>query len=289
MKSEVLFDQAKDLIKGFIVPPKPSVVSAIQKVAPDLKKMSDLLKLDPALSAAILKVINSPTIGLAANITSIEYAMELLGYNSVINIINAVLLKKTLKSTQKSSLLDRYWRSTNEVSAAMAAMVRQLNLHKASITVDEAYCLGLFHNCGMPVMFNRYDCYFDYLREAYDQDDRSVNVIENEKYQTNHSVLGYFITKSWHLPDVICRVVQLHHDPKTLGQLDWLPEKTATLLAILKMAEHITNESSLMDVPGENNEWKLFSQNILDYIGISEVDFEELGDVILDSVERGAS
>lgn len=60
---------------------------------------------------------------------------------------------------------------------------------------DEAYALGLFHNCGIPLMLQRFPNYFEVQEEAYFRasgDNRVVDT-ENRLLNTNHSVVGYFI------------------------------------------------------------------------------------------------
>jgi HD-like signal output (HDOD) protein len=58
--------------------------------------------------------------------------------------------------------------------------------------------------------------------------------------------------------------------------------KQKTLLAILKMAEHICGCSFTLGQQKEDHEWSAIQTSILDYVGFSEYDFEILKDTIRD-------
>ena len=57
------------------------------------------------------------------------------------------------------------------------------------VPIDVLYTVGLFQNCGIPLLALRFEDYKEVLIEANDKGCNSI-ALEEEKYNTNHAVLG---------------------------------------------------------------------------------------------------
>ncbi|MFH7457095.1 HDOD domain-containing protein, partial [Pseudomonas syringae group genomosp. 7] len=68
--------------------------------------------------------------------------------------------------------------------------------------VDESYALGLFHDCGIPLKLKRFPNYMTVLEDAYANagPDCRVDDTENNAFDTNQSVVGYYTAKSRRMP-----------------------------------------------------------------------------------------
>ncbi len=286
MVENIQLEQAEDILKGFKLPPRPTIFADLKKVSPDLDKMAGVVEQDPALAASILKVVNSPAIGMSNKVTSVNHAMSLLGLRSIMNIINAAFLKRTVETFDNMEQLDNFWHSTTKVAAACGAVARKLNYQQYGVTVDDAYCVGLFHNVGMPMLLDKYPDYFSRIRPAYKKENISLLEAENHFFDTNHTVLGFYMTKGWGLPKEVTEVIRLHHNIEAISKLDTLDEKTAVLLAALKMAEQIAGESEEFGGINYNKEWIELSTSISTFMGLSIEDFFELEDFIYDTIEQ---
>ncbi|MFT5084592.1 MAG: HD-like signal output (HDOD) protein [Lentisphaeria bacterium] len=254
--------------------------------------MAGVVEQDPALSASIIKVINSPAIGMANKVTSISHAMSLLGLRSIMNIINAAFLKRTVDSCSNMEQLDSFWQSTTKVAIGIAAITRKLNLQKAGLTIEDAYCVGLFHNVGMPMLLDKHDDHLKTIKPSYGNGNGNGNgnpgivETENSRYDTNHTVLGFYITKVWGLPKLLSDVIRHHHNIETLLNFDKLDENMATLLAALKMAEQIAGESEEFGGVDYNKDWIAISSTVTSFMGLSIDDFFDLEDYIFDAIEE---
>ena len=283
MQQNIRVEQAEDILKGFKLPPRPTIFAELKKVSPDINKMAHVIEQDPAIAASILKVVNSPSIGIANKVTSISHAMSLLGLRSIMNIINAAFLKRTVQGYENTEQLDNFWQSTIKVAAGMAAITRQLNLQRAGVSVDDAYCLGLFHNVGMPMLLDKHEDYFNTIRPTYKTG--GLLETENEHFNTNHTVLGFYMTKGWGLPTPITEVIKNHHNFEMMANLEQLDSDVATLLCVLKMSEQIAGEAEELGEVDFNIEWSQISSSITSFMGISTPDFFDLEDHVYDMIE----
>ncbi|WP_181298149.1 HDOD domain-containing protein [Pseudomonas sp. Q2-TVG4-2] len=259
------------------MPPQPQIMVDLQMEQvmpdPDLRTIARLISQDPGLSGALLKTVNSPFFGLANRIASIQQAVNLLGCRSVINLINAQSIRGEL-SDAAIVTLNRFWDTAQDVAMTSLSLAKRIG-HPAP---DEAYTLGLFHNCGIPLMLTRFPNYMGVLEEAYASASAETRVtdIENRVFNTNHAVVGYFVARSWKLPAHLCEAIANHHNAFALFDDEWSDAQIKTLLAILKMAEHICACHRVLGDQPDDREWEAVAQQVLEYVGLSEYDFDYL-------------
>lgn len=282
MAVELTDEQIKRVLQGISVPPQPQIMVDLQLEQvlpePDLRNIARLISQDPGLAGALLKTVNSSFFGLTNRIASIRQAVNLLGCNSVINLINAQSIKGEL-SDDAIVTLNRFWDTAQDVAMASLTLAKRIGYPAP----DEAYTLGLFHNCGIPLMVKRFPGYMSVLEEAYASASAETRVtdIENRALNTNHAVVGYFTAKSWNLPLHLCEAIANHHNALSLFSDDSGRDASLkTLLAILKMAEHICASHRIIGDQAEDHEWQAITQLVLEYVGLSEYDFYSLKDSI---------
>lgn len=282
MPVELTDEQIRRILQGISVPPQPQIMVDLQMEQvmpePDLRNIARLISQDPGLSGALLKTVNSSFFGLANRIASIRQAVNLLGCNSVINLINAQSIKGEL-SDDAIVTLNRFWDTAQDVAMASLTLAKRIGYPAP----DEAYTLGLFHNCGIPLMVKRFPGYMSVLEEAYGSASAETRVtdIENRALNTNHAVVGYFTAKSWNLPLHLCEAIANHHNALSLFSDDSGRDASLkTLLAILKMAEHICASHRVIGDQAEDHEWQAIAQLVLEYVGLSEYDFVSLKESI---------
>ncbi|QLF92982.1 HDOD domain-containing protein [Pseudomonas sp. ABC1] len=278
MPNELTAEQIQKVLQGISVPPQPQIMVDLQMEqvmpSPDLRNIARLISQDPGLSGALLKIVNSPYFGLANKVGSIQRAVNLLGSDSVINMINALSIRSEM-SDSTIVTLNRFWDTAQDVAMTCLTLARRIGCEG----VDEAYTLGLFHNCGIPLMLKRFPNYMEVLEESYACADEGVRIVdtENRLLNTNHAVVGYFTAKSWNLPRHLCEAIANHHNALSIFQDESARDaQLKNLLAILKMAEHICKCYRVLGNQKEDHEWLAIEALVLDYVGLTEYDFQLL-------------
>ena len=275
MNQELSTDQIQSILQGVSIPPQPQIMVDLQmeQVSPNcsMEKISELICQDVGLSGSILKTVNSDFFGHTNRITSINQAVNLLGVKSVVNLVNALSIRGEL-SDHDIINLGRFWDSAMEVAMASTLIAKRIGFPH----VDEAYTLGLFHNCAIPLCMARFSNYIAVEEQAYGSQDESITEVENRLIKTNHGVVGYYVGRSWRLPEYLCQAIHEHHRVEgILGEARNDPRKT-TLLAILKIAEHACALYSILGNQDENYEWQRVEAEVLEYTGLSQPDFLSL-------------
>ncbi|ATR81324.1 histidine kinase [Pseudomonas sp. HLS-6] len=284
MSQELSSEQIQQALQGISVPPQPQIMVDLQMEQympdPDLEMIAKLISQDPGLSGALLKLVNSAHFGLTNKIASIQRAVNLLGSRSIINLINAQSIKGEM-SDETIVTLNRFWDNAQDVAMTCMTLAKRLG----SQAVDEAYALGLFHDCGIPLMLKRFPEYMSVVEDAYASAGPGQRVVdtENQVFNTNHAVVGYYTAKSWRLPEHLSNAIANHHNALAVfSDESARNSQLKNLLSILKMAEHICASHRVLGGQSEDHEWNTISHLVLDYVGLPEYDFENLKQTIRD-------
>tara|TARA_R110002072_G_scaffold172296_1_gene326283 strand:+ start:21493 stop:22359 length:867 start_codon:yes stop_codon:yes gene_type:complete len=282
MPNQLSQEQVSQILQGIFVPPQPQILVDLQMEQilpePDISRIANLIAKDVGLSGTMLKFVNSPFYGLGNKISSIEQAVSLLGINTVINILNGLAIKGQM-SDENIMELTSFWDTANDIAMVCATIAKKVGFPNP----DEAYTLGLFHNSGIPLMMKRFDNYLAELENAYGSEYERTIDYENEKFNTNHCVVGYYTAKSWNLPSHICLVIAEHHNTlQTFSTKDGRNQLQKTLLAILKIAEHICGNFKVLGKQDTDTEWEQSQKDILEHLGLTNYDLDDLKEAFIE-------
>ena len=274
-------ESIEKILKGITIPSPPQIVADLQMEMampnPDLNAMADLISKDPGLAGGVLKTLNSPFYG-NRDIGSISKAVMLLGMNTIANIINTLYLRDSM--SQQDDISDdiyksmvRFWDSATDVARACHLVAQRLRYTNP----DMAYMLGLFHNAGIPLLMQRFSDYPQIIAESYLLNEHRIVDCENKHYKSNHAVVSFYAARSWKLPPLLCQVIAGHH-----SAVDIFTEKDRTdpdekyLLGVLKMGEHLAGLFRAIGNSEEDLEWQQIEEAVLDYLGLSQFDYDDL-------------
>lgn len=276
MATTLTEEQIQNVLLGIKIPPQPQILVDLQMEQvmpdPDLARIADLISHDVGLAGTVLKVVNSPFYGLSNKITSLSQAVSLIGLDSVINIINGLSIKSEM-SDEAIVNMNRFWDTANDVAMIATSIAKQVGYQKA----DLAYLLGLFHNAGIPLLMERFNNYLDVVEASYAETEKRVIDVENEQLSTNHAVVGYYIAKSWNLPKILCDTIAEHHNcHRHFISNPHNESEGKTLLAILKLAEHVCGNYRILGNQTVDHEWELIGDEVLTHLGLGEYDLEQL-------------
>ncbi|AEA34286.1 HDOD domain-containing protein [Hippea maritima] len=197
------------------LPAFPAIAFEVIKLTRDpdttSRNLEDVIKKDPNLVSQILKMANSSLYGLSREITSLNHAINLLGFVQVENI---VMISVILSSVRKLPLHKKFNRDKFlehsfgcGVTAKIISNILNLNFSSAEFSG------GVIHDIGK-VLLDLYapECLDLILENAYN---KGISFIESEMelYGVNHSMLGAKLLSIWGLPEEIIDIAENHHSP----------------------------------------------------------------------------
>ncbi len=274
MSTEVPRENIEQLLKQITIPPRPALLIELDRELggpePDIRAVAALVGKDVGISAAVLKTLNSPLFALRSKIGNVTQAVQLLGMRNVRNIVTGLMLRNAVGAGQN---LERFWDSAEKVASINAYLCSIL----PKTPRDEAYTFGLFRDCGIPILMQRFPEYRDTLKLAAG-DDRPMPAVEDERHGTNHATVGYMVARSWGLSDAICQSILHHHDIDMINDKGGTVPLAHTLVAINFLAEHLNDTMLRMR---QDSQWELHGDMVLDYLGITRNEYAEIQDDVM--------
>jgi HD-like signal output (HDOD) protein len=264
-------EEVSQVLANITIPPCPKVVASLVQEArsddPDFGKLDKLLSGDVGLAAAVLKTANSPYYGLGKKAQSVKQALVVLGLRTVSSIVTMLALQKAFAATGIS--LDRFWERTNYHAIACARLARSLH----AVPAEGAYTFGLFNDCGIPILAQRFPDYKETLKQA-NIEDRPFVVIENERHNTSHTMVGSILARNWQLPETICLAIREHHALELLyDQTTRASGDIGALRAISLVGDYLVNEFT--ERPQET-EWTRHGAQAMSFLGMDEAELAEI-------------
>jgi len=260
-----------DIRRGFSVPAQPSLLLKLQKIMaegePNLNLLADTISQDVAVASTILKTINSPLYGLSRSISDIHKSVRYIGLNGINSLVTNTLIKSSFDQNDCSIALEEFWDNATHIANTCVHIGQSL---KQAVSKDKLFSLGLFHDCGIPVMAMKYDDYSDTYELANNTTSKTLPAIEDEAYGVNHATIGYYVASSWRLPKDICELILMHHDREFLIMKNSPIQKLN--YAILKLAENIVhNHKHFRDCA----DWPYLQDMVFTLLDIDEDDYQD--------------
>lgn len=275
MHTELSDDITAQALQGITIPPCPASLTSIMREAKhpstDFASLAHLISRDAGIVGPLLKLANSPFVGLRSKVNSVFQAVNVLGIKNTLNLVQNIALRQSIGGGSQS--FEKFWERSS-LSASIAERVAAKLLPTAK---DDAYITALFHDCGIPVLMMKYPEYRETVI-AQCKSGKSICEVENDIFSTSHTVVGNMLTRSWMLPANVCKAILYHHDSTiftaTSGNIG---TDVCNLIGIVHMAECIADEHLHV----RDKEWDQFEHDVLEYFEMSTQEFSELKEDIL--------
>jgi HD-like signal output (HDOD) protein len=274
---EILDREAEQIVKDIGIPPCPMILTKLMQEMrsdePDFGKLGKMIGGDVSLAAGMLKTVNSPFYGLRNKATSVTQALALLGLRHVAELVTGLLLRQAFPGGT-SDLMDEFW----ETSTGIAQINDRLARHFKHVRRDGLQTFGVFRDCGMLAMMQKFKNYKPLFAVATRGCDASVTAVEDIHHKINHARVGYQMAKTWLLPDEVCQAVLRHHDYAELQATGGgLSVASLQHIALTLAAESIFVKRELGETGAE---WSLGSEFALAQMGITQADLDEIAGTI---------
>jgi HD-like signal output (HDOD) protein len=264
------------------IPPCPAILLELAEEArkdePDLHRIEKLISADVALSASLIKTVNSPFYGLRTKVNSIMQAIHMLGLSRLSLMVMGMVLRDSFIGINRVEMA-RFWDTSSKVAIISAYIASRLPYicyehMRRQIEKDEAYTYGLFQDCGIPIMLNYHPAYKETLGIANQTPDKKFTEIEDVTYVNNHTTIGYMLAKSWGLPEMMYQAIRHHHEHAALTEnKDFLSTESRDFIALALLAERAIQ---IITGLSQTHEWQKGGHWVMAHFGLSEADFNSI-------------
>ena len=237
-------------------------------------EIEEILRMDPGLTANVLKLSNSAYFGFSSEIGSVQKAIVLLGAKRLMQLVMTSCVNSVMNKPVPGYELPpgEMWRHSIAVSVAAEGLIEELNAPEA----DEIFTAALLHDVGKLVLG-------EFVKDDIEKIEKitsknvSFEVAEQIVLGTDHAEIGAKILESWGLPADIVSAVRWHHAPD-------VADETSTLIDIV----HVANVLCLMIGIGVGREGLQYrpSPVVTKRLGIKSAHLEKVASHTLDWVSE---
>ncbi len=285
--TELLLQQLDQL------PTLPSVaIQVLQVAAADtssVKDVSVLIESDPALSSRILQLVHRADLGVSGEVSSIERAVVLLGFEAVRCAVLAISVFATFqpKSTTTSSFSrNEFWKHCIATGCAAELIAAQLKVNwgrSAGVEPSTAFTAGLLHDVGKIALDAAIPKSFARVVEASEMLRGNIADVERNVIGVDHTIIGKRLAEKWRLPAAIRDAIWLHgQTPQALPT----SVRNDRLVNIITLADLLVREQHL-GYSG-NYTFPIPRQLLVDELGMLPSQIEEINKKLADQIESRA-
>jgi HD-like signal output (HDOD) protein/CheY-like chemotaxis protein len=200
------------------------ILTCLQNPAASLADAAKIIGRDVAMTANIMKLVNSAFFGSRRPITTTERAVAYLGMDT----LGALVLGHSVFQGDSATGIagfspERLWQHSFETGAAARAIAFSENLSIAK--ADEAFLAGVLHDVGKIV----------FSANAASLSSQAGAVDMEAQMAAHHSEVGAYLLGLWGFPNSIVCAVAFHHMP------GMAPEQCMSLARIVHVADRLVH------------------------------------------------
>lgn len=198
----------------------PTVFSRVNELLNDptscAADFGKVISQDQALTARLLRLVNSAFYGFPSRIDTVTKAITIIGFRQLKDLVLATSVLDVFSGAgeDNSFSMDDFWRH----SLACGVASRVLAIYKREKENQETYFVaGLLHDIGRLVLLE--SCSEQY-REVFmitKKENKLMYEAEEEVFGFTHALVGKELLSLWKLPPFLKDSVCFHHDPNGGG------------------------------------------------------------------------
>lgn len=255
------------------LPTLPTVVAKmitlVDNPRTSASSLARLIASDQALTARVLKLANSAYYGFSREISTVNMAIVVLGFNTVKDMGLSLSVFDAFKSGKQNESFDlnRFW----EHSIACGIASRMLARTYLPRYTGEAFVAGLLHDIGKVILNQYFQPEFMQIISLQNEG-MSLEEAENTIIHTHHAQIGSWLAEKWNLPRIISRALLYHHEP-------WAAEKEAVFHALVYLADYLchlcgfNHSGRVRCATPDERMWEIFQR---ENVQVDEGDLENL-------------
>ena len=191
------------------------------------KEVAAVARMDPSLTASVLKTVNSAYFGLTHKIMDFHHAFVLLGFNQIYQIVVSKGIQSTMPKTPAFQQLQYH-------SVLISVLSQEISLTLKQGSAPLLSTLGLLHDIGKSVIL--------LMKRQQPRHAFLINLLDPD-------IVGSMLLREWNIPNEICGCLEFLALSELAPPED-IPDEHRVNLTILNLA-HSCCDFLLANTQGE--------------------------------------
>lgn len=237
-----------------------------------LSEIASVISTDVALSADLLRMVNSAAFSLQTSCHSITDAVKFVGTRGIRNLLFSLGSMKNLGNS--SAEQRKLWNHSYKVAFYSYNIARNFFPQDKSV-IEDSYVCGLLHDMGKIVFDVAHPKILDDFKKSIQEKTIDTIVLEKIIAGQNHAEIGSLIAQKWDFPEIVKNTIKYHHSP------EYAPVEVKKLTTVVYFANMLANYQDKIV------EYYQFDLNILSVFGIEEEkQLKKIADKLLEAFSK---
>lgn len=162
------------------------------------QELDDLISSDQGVASLLLRVVNSPFYSRGNTISTIPYAISLLGYSVVRSLALMAFSRSLFSQTKNENFRLHIWQHSLLAAIASQSICQQMGHTRLK---DDAFVAGLMHDTGKVLMFNHNAAMYEQVFKHQFESGCSSSEAEKKYFGFDHCEAGLLAVTEWKLPE----------------------------------------------------------------------------------------
>jgi putative nucleotidyltransferase with HDIG domain len=171
----------------------------------------ELIRPDPAMTANLLRMANTPFFGARQKVASVSHALAVMGTKRAFEATAAAAFSNVIPPLIPGYKMDArgFWIHSAAVAILSEGLSRELRLSAPALT----FTTGLLHDIGKLAIGTFLFEAWNPVVAAMQLKDTPFTRAERQVFGTDHAEVGGLISDHWGLPEIIGTAIRGHHSP----------------------------------------------------------------------------
>jgi putative nucleotidyltransferase with HDIG domain len=224
------------------LPALPSMVTQVVELIDNPRtsaaSLGKVISTDQALTAKVLKIANSPFYGFPKKISTVDFAIIVLGFDALKEIVISISLVSSLQKKSDATFdAQSFW----DHSIMSAVIARRLARDLGYRVSGEAFVGALLHDMGISVLHRYFNSEFKKIVALSRESTLSFLEAEQKILGVTHAEVGSWLAERWNLPDNLIETIAFHHTPAKAKQ-------NRPLVSLIHLADVFAGRMATKDV-----------------------------------------
>ncbi len=174
-----------------------------------VSEIAAIIEEDMAMSAKVLQLVNSAFFGLFQKVESPARAVNLLGIDTVKNLILGVGAFTEIKASSKIFPVKKLWSHSLMVGNCAKIIARAQS--EDNDLIDNSFIAGLLHDIGKLVMLAKMDKQYEEATLLAGEEGICLRSAEKRIFNAVHDDFGAYLMGLWGMPGPVIEAIGFHH------------------------------------------------------------------------------
>ncbi len=222
------------------IPSIPTVVTKVTEMLDDpwicAADLGRVISSDQALTASLLRLVNSAFYGFPSTIETVSRAVTIIGFRQLRELAFGTSMLRMFKGIGEHSSLSvqNFWKH----SVVCGITSRVLAIYKREEIPERFFVAGLLHDIGRMVLLESRPKQYIEVFSMVKQESCLVTEAEMAVFGFTHAEVGRELMLSWNLPSSLAKAVGFHHDTERR-------DRPSRLEDVVHVSDIITHTSEL--------------------------------------------